>query len=137
MDRWFKGKTEEAQRKLLRLSARQGKELRRQHHQDEQYVVAHRRCFLEQNKQQQEDQKAALMQKKNDIIMSLQQHRGLCQTPHDVNQLRQSFGLQQECRTALQVEMNYHKVVLGVKSPLLQTSIPSIIRLADNLKTYL
>jgi len=33
--RWFKSRTEEAQRKLLGLSARKGKELGRWHHQDE------------------------------------------------------------------------------------------------------
>ena len=126
-------KTEDAQGKLLKLSARHGKELRRRHRQDEHDVVAQTRLILEQNKQRHEDQKMALMRKKNDIIRSLQQHRGPCQTPDDVDHLLQRFGLQRERRAALQAEMNYHKVVLGVKSPLL----PSIIRLAENLRNYL
>ena len=73
-----------------------------------------KRLISEQNKQWHEDKKTALMQKKNDIIRSLQQHRGPCQTPDDVDHLLQRFGLQQEHRAALQVEMNHHKVVLGV-----------------------
>ena len=137
MDRWFNGKTEEAQGKLLKLSARHGKELRRRHRQDEHDVVAQTRLILEQNKQRHEDQKMALMQKKNDIIRSLRQHRGPCQTPDDVDHLLQRFGLQRERRAALQAEMNYHKVVLGVKSPLLRTALPSIVRLAENLRNYL
>ena len=100
MDRWFSGKTEEAQGKLLKLSARHGKELRRRHRQDEHDVVAQTRLILEQNKQRHEDQK------KNDIIRNLRQHRGPCQTPDDVDHLLQRFGLQQEHRAALQVEMN-------------------------------
>ena len=137
MDRWFSGKSEEAQGKLLKLSARHGKELRRRHRQDEHDVVAQTRLILEQNKQRHEDQKMALMQKKNDIIRSLRQHRGPCQTPDDVDHLLQRFGLQRERRAALQAEMNYHKVVLGVKSPLLRTALPSIVRLAENLRNYL
>ena len=58
---------------------------------------------------------------------------GPCPTPDDADHLLQRFGLQQEHRATLQVEMNHHKVVLGVKSPLL----PSIIRLAENLRNYL
>ena len=96
-----------------------------------------RQLILEQNKQRHEDQKMALMQKKNDIIRSLRQHRGPCQTPDDVDHLLQRFGLQWERRAALQAEMNYHKVVLGVKSPLLRTALPSIVRLAENLRNYL
>ena len=100
-------------------------------------LLAQTRLILEQNKQRHEDQKMALMRKKNDIIRSLQQHRGPCQTPDDVDHLLQRFGLQRERRAALQAEMNYHKVVLGVKSPLLRTALPSIVRLAENLRNYL
>ena len=145
---------QEAQGKLLKLSARHGKELRRRRRQDEHDVVAQTRLILEQNKQRHEDQKMALMRKKNDIIRSLQQHRGPCQTPDDVDHLLQRSGLQRERRAALQAEMNYHKVVLGVKSPLLRTALPSIVRLgvkspllrtalpsivrlAENLRNYL
>ena len=137
MNRWFSGKTEEAQGKLLKLSARHGKEFRRRHRQDEHDVLAQTRLVLEQNQQRHEDQKTAPMQKKNDIIRSLRQHSGPCQTPDDVDHLLQRFGLQRERRAALQVEMNRHKVVLGVKSPLLRTALPSIIGLAENLRNYL
>ena len=109
------------------------------------------KCKTVQNKQRHEDQKMALMQKKNDIIRSLRQHRGPCQTLDDVDHLLQRFGLQWERRAARQVEM---KVVLGVKSALLRTALPSIIRLgvksallrtalpsiirlAENLRNYL
>ena len=112
--KWFSGETEEAQMILLKLSARHEKELQRWHRQDE-HDVAQMRLILEQNEEQHEDHKTAHLQN-NDIIRSLRRHRGPCQTLNNVDKLLQRFGPQQECRAALQVEMNWHKVRLGVKS---------------------
>ena len=112
--KWFSGKTQEAQIKLLKLSARHEKELQRWHRQDE-HDVAQMRLILEQNEELHEDHKTAHLQN-NDIIRSRRRHRGPCQTPNNVDKLLQRFGPQQERRAALQVEMNWHKVRLGVKS---------------------
>ena len=89
-------KTEDAQGKLLKLSARKGKELRRLNSSDEHVVAAQTRLILVQNKQRHKDQKTALTQKKNDIIRDLRQHRGLRQTPDDADHLLQRFGPQRE-----------------------------------------
>ena len=144
MDRWFSGKSEEAQGKLLKLSARHGKELWRQQHQNEHDAVAQTThpgakqavTWRQKNGSDAEEEwhhqkSAAALKDAQSCICCAK--IGPCPTPDDGDHLLQRFGLQQEHRATLQVEMNHHKVVLGVKSPLL----PSIIRLAENLRNYL
>ena len=137
MDRWFAAKSEETQNQLLKPSVKKAPELRRKHREMEKEVTAHRRLALQQHHQQMEERKAALSRRKDAISRQLQQHSGPCRTPADVDRLLQRFQLQRERKSALQAEINYHKVVLERKSPLLRTSQLSVDGLADNLRQYL
>jgi aubergine-like protein len=134
---WFDKKTGEQQKHLLKLSATKGQELRKRHVRAEQEVVTARKCLLEQKKDEHDQQTAALARKKDDIITALQAHRGPCKTPQQVDDLLRRFSLQKERRALLHLEMSYHKLVLGRKSPMLRTSLPSIEVLAANLKSFL
>ena len=137
MSKWFHNKPKPEQEQLLKLSATKGQELRERHQQDERDVVSQKKLVLEQNKRRYDEKKVAQVGKINNISISLQQHGGPCQTPEHVDQLISRFNLQKDRRSALHLQMHYYKTVLGLRSPLLKTSIFSVVRLTDNLKNYL
>ena len=136
MDKWFCKKDPEAQKQLLKLSAKKGPGLRKKHREEDREVTRQRKIILQQHRQQQEEREKTLAQKKAEIIRKLQDHAGPCRTPADVDRMIQQLHLQRQRKEALQLEINYHKTVLGVKSPLLRTS-QGVNGLVDSLKQYL
>ena len=136
MEKWFALKNSATQAHLLKLSARKAPSMRKRHQEEEQDVLAQRKLILEQHHQHQEALKQARVAKKDNIVRQIQRHAGPCRTPADVDRLLGELHLQRERKEALQLESNYHKIVLGVRSPLLRAS-PSVQVLADNLKQYL
>ncbi|KAL8559167.1 hypothetical protein ACOMHN_048414 [Nucella lapillus] len=124
MEKWFSMKPAVDQTQLLHLSAKKAGALRQKHRQEERDAIARRRLELEGNQQRREQQKAALARKKDTIIRTLLQHSGPCKTPGDVSKLMRRLKIKRRQKEALTVEMNYHKVVLGVRSPLLRTTQP-------------
>ena len=117
---WFSSKDEEEQKCLLNLSSEKAPLLRQQHVLEEKDCVARRRIVLEQNHLKKEAVRVKKSNKINEIIALMQRHRGPCQKAADVNRLLFTYKKRTDQIVALKAELQYHKIVLSSKSPLLR-----------------
>ena len=133
---WFSSKDEEEQKCLLNLSAEKAPLLRQQHVLEEKDCVARRRIVLEQNHLKKEAVRVKKSNKINEIIALMQRHRGPCQKAADVNRLLFTYKKWTDQIVALKAELQYHKIVLSSKSPLLQVG-GKVQELVARLKSFL
>ena len=133
---WFSSKDEEEQKCLLNLSAEKAPLLRQQHVLEEKDCVARRRIVLEQNHLKKEAVRVKKSNKINEIIALMQRHRGPCQKAADVNRLLFTYKKRTDQIVALKAELQYHKIVLSSKSPLLRVG-GKVQELVTRLKSFL
>ena len=137
IDKWFQSKSSPDQEQLLQLSAKKADSLRKRHRQEELDVAAERQRLLQQAKVEHERKLEALARRKEQITVGVIQQGGPCKTPAEVDALVTRYTFQKDKKAALQLQFNYHKIVLNKKSAWLKTSKLTIEELANNLKTYL
>ena len=133
---WFSSKDEEEQKCLLNLSAEKAPLLRQQHLLEEKDCDARRRIVLEQNHQKKEVVQVKKSNKINEIIALMQRHRGPCQKAADVHHLLFTYKKRTDQIVALKAELQYHKIVLSSKSPLLRVG-GKVQELVTRLKSFL
>ena len=133
---WFSSKDEEEQKCLLNLSAEKAPLLRQQHLLEEKDCVARRRIVLEQNHLKKEAVRVKKSNKINEIVALMQRHRGPCQKAADANRLLFTSKKRTDQIAALKAELQYHKIVLFSKLPLLRVG-GKVQELVTRLKSFL
>ena len=91
---------------------------------------------MEQNHQKKESVQVNKSNKINEIIALMQRHRGPCQKAADVNHLLFTYKKRTDQIVALKAELQYHKIVLSNKSPLLRVG-GKVQELVTRLKSFL
>lgn len=123
MKSWFPKKNMADQEHLLKLSAKKAVDLRQNHQNHEREVLSLQKVTLQQNKERQEQKQMDLTEKKRNISLSLHQYGVPCETPGQVDRFISRLPRQKDRKLAIQVQMNYYKLILGFKSSLLKISI--------------
>ncbi|KAL3857378.1 hypothetical protein ACJMK2_012053 [Sinanodonta woodiana] len=129
--------TEEEENFLFKKSACLAQTFRAKHRQEEKNAVERKRHQLEEKRAKKD---VALVKKRAQvtaILAALKNHDGPCRTAADVGRVLQYFTKQRTGRLgAIKAELQYHRVILQLKSPLLKTSLPFNL-MVENLKEFL
>ncbi|KAL3860484.1 hypothetical protein ACJMK2_010606 [Sinanodonta woodiana] len=129
--------TEEEENFLFKKSACLAQTFRAKHRQEEKNAVERKRHQLEEKKAKKD---VALVKKRAQvtaILAALKNHDRPCRTAADVGRVLQYFTKQRTGRLgAIKVELQYHRVILQLKSPLLKTSLPFNL-MVETLKEFL
>ena len=133
---WFGIKTDIEQRELLVMSAKKAPALRKQHVASEKEAVAKRAVLLEETRQKKQDEAERKRQRINNTIQKLNPHQGPCIVAADIDRLLATYTTRTTQKSAVQADMRYQTLVLGMKSPLLRIT-GSLLFLTNNLRVFL
>lgn len=138
MSAWFSKKTSEEQSRLLSDSAVKAPELRSSNQGKAALVTQQHRQRLEENKLEIEQKLQETLEMKRKIVAGVKQHGGPCLVPEDVDAIliRLEKAKSRDRLDAIKLELQYHKRVMGMKSPKLNVT-GKLDQLVMNLKDFL